>query len=546
MLSRRKEDGVPNGGPLEGVFFVSEDETKNVLDEGADFVVIGSGFCALAVTREILALNQEASVLVVEAGHFLFPTHFQNLEAPMHQLVTNTDVPLESFLWKHGEAAQDNPYAQLQRGQMLLFGGRSTMWSGWSPLPTVDELVGWPEVVKKRISENAVDALDLLCVERANQIDTGIHGPPRKHPALFGPLQNALDESFNQACAGIDELYRSEPAALAVDPGVMYGNDYSKFSTPPGFFDLLSVDDVPDQRLKILIGARTNRLVVEDEIVVRIETAKGPIQTRNSTIILAAGALANTIIAETASDSPEIGSNYSGHTVSEIVCRVPRNRILSDLGGKDLQLSATYVAGRSMTTGLQFHLQVTGIQDPAPDRNRNSAARHMPDIMARPTSKHLEDSLEHVVISVACVGEMESNNAMNRMRFHDGVVLDFQFTMDDIQLWNEMEASACNLVETAFGKEHVEYWQPNVERWGPKRPESETVRKPGLVHEAGTLRLGIDDDAPVDLDYRLRGTQNVYVTGSALWPRNGSWNPTPTMVALSLDLTRRVLCANVH
>ena len=43
-------------------------------------------------------------------------------------------------------------------------------------------------------------------------------------------------------------------------------------------------------------------------------------------------------------------------------------------------------------------------------------------------------------------------------------------------------------------------------------------------------------DAPVDSHYLLRGSQNVYVTGGALWPQGGSWNPTLTMVALSQHL----------
>jgi choline dehydrogenase-like flavoprotein len=33
----------------------------------------------------------------------------------------------------------------------------------------------------------------------------------------------------------------------------------------------------------------------------------------------------------------------------------------------------------------------------------------------------------------------------------------------------------------------------------------------------------------------------VYVTGGALWPRSGSWNPTLTMVALSQKLAQNLV-----
>ena len=42
--------------------------------------------------------------------------------------------------------------------------------------------------------------------------------------------------------------------------------------------------------------------------------------------------------------------------------------------------------------------------------------------------------------------------------------------------------------------------------------------------------------APVGLDYRPRGVENVYITGGSLWPTGGSWNPTAAMVALAIHL----------
>jgi len=90
----------------------------------------------------------------------------------------------------------------------------------------------------------------------------------------------------------------------------------------------------------------------------------------------------------------------------------------------------------------------------------------------------------------------------------------------------------------------VEYWRVknNQGFWSDKqRPSRKQIRKSFLVHEGSTLWLGNDDNAIVGLDYRLKSGQevvadNIYITGSALWPRSGSWNPTLTMVALSQHL----------
>jgi hypothetical protein len=65
----------------------------------------------------------------------------------------------------------------------------------------------------------------------------------------------------------------------------------------------------------------------------------------------------------------------------------------------------------------------------------------------------------------------------------------------------------------------------------------------GLVHENSTLHIGRDGEAVVGLDYRPNHVENVHVTGGALWPTTGSWNPTMTMVALAQDLADNLLTA---
>ena len=47
-------------------------------------------------------------------------------------------------------------------------------------------------------------------------------------------------------------------------------------------------------------------------------------------------------------------------------------------------------------------------------------------------------------------------------------------------------------------------------------------------------RIGVP--RPVDLNYRLKGVENVYLTTAALdlWPTGGSWNPTCTVSGMAM------------
>ncbi|RYZ14937.1 MAG: GMC family oxidoreductase, partial [Myxococcaceae bacterium] len=72
-------------------------------------------------------------------------------------------------------------------------------------------------------------------------------------------------------------------------------------------------------------------------------------------------------------------------------------------------------------------------------------------------------------------------------------------------------------------------------------PSQKHIRLNIIVHEASPLWMGADPaTSVVGLDYRPHGVRNVYVTGGALFPTSGSWNPTLTMCGLAQDLADRL------
>jgi choline dehydrogenase-like flavoprotein len=61
----------------------------------------------------------------------------------------------------------------------------------------------------------------------------------------------------------------------------------------------------------------------------------------------------------------------------------------------------------------------------------------------------------------------------------------------------------------------------------------DTQPKPyDAYHPVGTCRMGSDNEATVDLDLRVRGTRNLYVLSTGVFPSAGTANPTFSMLCL--------------
>ncbi len=69
----------------------------------------------------------------------------------------------------------------------------------------------------------------------------------------------------------------------------------------------------------------------------------------------------------------------------------------------------------------------------------------------------------------------------------------------------------------------------------------DTQPKPyDAYHPVGTCRMGSDKEATVDLDLRVRGTQNLYVLSTGVFPSAGTANPTFSMLCLGDRLADRL------
>ncbi|SFU39445.1 GMC oxidoreductase [Pseudoduganella namucuonensis] len=560
--------GFPTPGPqtpsaqqvMNHVFFLSEAEWKEAREQlRFDYIVIGSGFCALAFVERILRDRPDSAILVVERGSFFLPEHFQNLPLPYQSTLGGLS---ETFPWTLSARTAGQPAGgiQWQHGMVPFFGGRSIMWSAWCPRPTQDEMAHWPPQAIQAAQRNFESAERLLNVIPADRIDSHLSAGEqaamaRKRP-VYGVMQLALQEMLADNLGKIDSATRSMAAPLAVGAGLTAGTDFTKFSAPAPLLELVQKqktlarkDPSRAKPLRIVSDCVVHRLIEQEGKVTALDTTRGVVNVGDAKVILAMGTLPPaTLLMNSFPANERIGRRFTAHFITSVVARVPRKDYPFSGQLNELELAAIYMAGKNKQSGMQYHVQLSVLSDRDPEKNAALAARYMPDVVATASPRQLQSSKDHLVFVCAVLGELDYRNTDNWLRRNGGgdpatnVTLQVLANATDRATWDTMDEATFQMLERALSPEgRVEYWQDGVQGWSEERPGAQQRRVPGLVHEGSPLWMGDRDDSPVGLDYRPHGVHNVYVTGGGLWPASGSWNPTMTMVALTQDLAEGFL-----
>lgn len=565
------QHGFPTPGPqspvgqrvMDHVFFLSHEGWKKARESDTyDLVIVGTGFCGLAVAHRALERDPHCRILMLERGTFFLPEHFQNLPTPF---VNTLGGLSETFPWTLAAttASGQDGTVRWQHGMVPFFGGRSTLWSAWCPRPTADELDGWPAETVAAATERFASAEALLKVQKADEVDQARGADELKliqktQRPVYGLLQRKVQTALSAAPDEVPAVYRTEAAPLASGSARADGIDFQKFSTPG---DLLAL--VIRQRQLALAGKGAPLHIATECVVERVhqqngratalQTSRGVLPLTDAKLVLAMGTLPTTTLVR--NSFPQVsgaGARFSAHFITSIVARVPR----ADLDPKgelgELELAACYVAGKK-SWAQQFHIQLSALSDRSPAKNAGTALRYMPDVVATASMAQLESSEDHVVFVCAVLGELDSRNPETWFRANPddpdpttSSLLRVKETARDRETWDLMDDSTFGVLEKVLspgGAGRVEYWHgaPDTGRWAATRPTAAERRVDALVHESSTLHIGADAHAPVGLDYRPRGVENVYITGGALWPQGGSWNPTMTMVALGMDLADKLV-----
>jgi hypothetical protein len=422
---------------------------------------------------------------------------------------------------------------------------------------------GWPNETIAAAKANFDKAEAMLNVQGADEVDSNLTPESlacvRTLRPIYGALQKRVQGLLKDGIDKVPAVYRTEPAPLASRGEDIDGIDFQKFSTPGEILKLLMkqkalMDASKGAPLDIVTDCIVERIVAQNGVATALQTSRGVLPLGAAKLVLAMGTLPpTTLVRNSFLDlSHRIGERFCAHFITSIVARVPRK----DLDPQDrfgpLEIGACYVAGKGKDWGQQFHIQLSALSDRQPEKNAGIALRYMPDVVATASQSQIETSKDYIVFVCAVLGELDYRNKDSWFRFNSqdpdpttNSLLQIVEDPRDRETWDVMDESTFEVLENILspaGKEKVEYWigPPDKGGWEFKRPSREQRRVDGLVHESSTLHIGDDKNAPVGTNYQLKGVQNVYITGAALWPQGGSWNPTMTMVALAIDLADRL------
>eukprot|EP01125_Pyxidicula_operculata_P010770 TRINITY_DN3545_c0_g1_i1.p1 TRINITY_DN3545_c0_g1~~TRINITY_DN3545_c0_g1_i1.p1 ORF type:complete len:652 (-),score=165.44 TRINITY_DN3545_c0_g1_i1:23-1783(-) len=580
------------------IYFASEEEWKFIREWGEyDYVVIGSGFCSLAFVDQIRKNDEKlkkkpSKILVLERGYmYLLPTHFQNLPPVFSETLPNQVVLTEIFPWSVATTSVSLPYANWMHGMIPFFGGRSTLWSAWCPRPSLDEKLkevhNWPkEVVDMMKKDNFFERAEkLLNVTKSDTINSFVE-------KKYGT--NVFLEEMNKALPSLvwsdggsvkGKATRVMAAPLAVGDPDNYRNDFTKYSVVADYLELIQADKkqakkhIRDRNLVVVTNCIVQKLLRDETCdkervdAVAIQTSRGVLPLsrhgkKTPKVILAVGCmpaatlLLNSFEFKELESKPELlpqfhnvakphlpGSSFGAHTISSITVRIPKQQFKVDWSKTEVSLGAYYLAGvvEDGTNVGSFHAQISMLQDPHPRRNASTAHKYMPDVVATATPEQLADSQDYAVFVFAILGEMEIGGKNGLVKNHQtndptcNVTLRWDLTKFDLKTWDAMEDISRQLIVKLSGDFTPEYWNTEKECWSK---DYYAFRVPGMVHESSVLPM-TGKDGLVDFDFRPRGVENVYVTGSSLWPTAASWNPTMTMCAFSQVLADNLSAESV-
>ncbi|KIJ62398.1 hypothetical protein HYDPIDRAFT_169087 [Hydnomerulius pinastri MD-312] len=545
-------------------FAVSEETWQNLIKGGStdfDFIVIGSGFTALAFIKETLKRNPDRKILCLERGDFWTLDHYQNLILPSkYTFGDSSETPPPTLTDANNNNLKFGP------SQTLFFGGRSVLWSAWCPAPDISLLRGWPNWLKEKAAQPGffTRAKKLLGVKESTQL-----GSP--YEALQRQINTRLRDAFFWTAHAV------YPAPLAVGPGKHSAIRYSNFSTPG---PLLSLYETQQQRIKdgvdasllFATGVAVEYLGVDvehpnlsqDVSVELLRTSRGdlPIDPARTKVILCAGTFPNnTLLLKSFSGNPHVAEfagkpRVTGHILSQTVGRVKRTEF-SGLKANSIEIGAEYLEGQHPRTKSQYHIQITAITSPDPHQDAEDAARFFPDYAAAATAEQFDGSEDYVIFACITLGEVTARNSLGQPLSGDPASktqLQLPLRDDDKELWDLMDSATFRAINKMTGGGPVEWW------WKPKgsqlpsewrldqRPGPETIRLEGIIIHEASLYSVVDDEGAngcIDTNFNVKGVKNVFVTGAGIFPAVGSWNPTLTICAFAQDLARN-LTPHVH
>lgn len=483
-------------------------------------LIIGNGFAGRAVASSL-----DADCLIVERGEKF--NIFERRQRFMAMEKTNRHHAMirSAYASKHAFNTQERLPDDCASEYILVDGGCSNHWGGLSFRLSANVFTNdsgdftWPfsyQDIKPFYST----------AERLLRISADLKDPDGRNPTAeikgASKWHQALQPFFPAAYVG------AQAHNLSTDDSGSQGH-----CVGAGDCELCPMDAKTralhiQANATVLNGVMVDRLQFENGKAVRAIciTEDGPLVIGFNRVVVAAHGVESLKLlckSNLPSETPAqwMGHHYQDHAVAELACLLPGIEVPFYQVSTAAQVVIPELSGE--LNGIEY--TTLGLMTPS-----NEAAMASAIDIGKVNDWRVEEAIRELgsMLNLYVLMEIPPEWDVS-LSFQDGKV------SMDTSGYHQNKIRYNQIIADIYAK---------LEQLGA-RPLRSAERKHymnafGTHHLVGMLGMGNGPHAVVDSDFKLKGTDNVYVAGASLFPRCGSRNPTVTVIALSLMLAQQL------
>jgi choline dehydrogenase-like flavoprotein len=525
-----------------------------------DFLIIGSGVAATALTERLLEKDRSASILILEAGRrvktkdfALWQEHLVRDTLPYNDCkdLKYPDDPRNPDKDEENRSSGETE-VDLRHSRLFVYGGSTMAWGGYSLRLRPEDFLLHSNTGKGADWPFGYDVLEeYYCqAERhlavsGNSSDTTVRRSARypfpHFPYTFEdkPVADAMDRlriTFGNmpiARRGYSDV-PSRHAPCHTTGTCDYCPFGAKYVATNYLDDMRSWTDCP--RLEVRLNAvvetiKTSSKTRAVSVTYTDRTTHKSISAEAERIIIAAGAIESAKLLQRSkptewpngigNDSGHVGANFVTHPL--VIFNSPAHPNRDKL---QPELDFPTLISRHFDTKDEQEAGKFVIINPPNHVNVNLAAHFKKGKTREAIDAYVGKPF---LRALWCYVEVFGKNT-NRISNLDDRRNTFKMLETEVNFSYRAMEDRVNEIARVIAQIY--------DAMGIREPQNLTrTIKWGAHHAASTCRMSVDPrDGVVDADLKVHGMENLYVCSNAVFPSIGAVNPTLTLTALALRL----------